>query len=241
MVEQRVNDDRDAAGILCRAGRTQLVAAPAEDLRRLRRVVSPVYAWLRRDPETAQFLHQIDRERSEVKPGGREAIDCDSVGNGTALTPSATSTPLDGTWEVHLSHQEMLALDPDVVPENWGDFVYVFSHGHFVFTQENAQACGWGYGSFAATDDRVEWLFGGGGGYTPTGAVNKPGEDFEFSYRRAGSTLTLGAVQGAISPPGVYLKPWHLLVPRPDPGRLASHCLPPPQALRGLRGTSSSR
>jgi hypothetical protein len=64
----------------------------------------------------------------------------------------------------------------DVVPENYGMWTLVLDRGRFAVTQEDSQACTWGYGTFTIKGNRIEWLFANGGGIAPDNAINKPGE-----------------------------------------------------------------
>jgi hypothetical protein len=74
-------------------------------------------------------------------------------------------------------------------------------------------------------------LFTDGGGITPDGAANKPGELFTFRWSLYRGVLTLYPVNGAVSPPTVTAKPWLRVSTSPSPHFLSSRCPPPAGAL----------
>ena len=87
------------------------------------------------------------------------------------------------------------------MPENYGAWTYVFDRGRFAVTQEDEQACTWGYGTYVVTGDRVTWSFTDGGGISPNNTLNKPGElrlRLEPLPRHAHVT----EIPGKVSPPG---------------------------------------
>jgi hypothetical protein len=121
--------------------------------------------------------------------------------------------------------------DPNVPPENWGTWTFVFDRGHFAITQQNAQACTWGYGTYTVSKRQTTWDFADGGGVAPSGALNKPGEHFVFGWSTYRDTVTLTAVPSAVSPDNFYLQPWHRLNKKPSASYLSKTCGPPAQAL----------
>ena len=123
--------------------------------------------------------------------------------------------------------------DYDYHPENWGRWTYVFDQGRFAITQENRDACTWGYGTFAVDGNRMSWTFTDGGGIAPTGAQNKPGEFFVFGFSAYRDTLTVTPVKGEISPLGFRAKPWRRLATTPTRRFLSKRCPPPAAALQG--------
>jgi hypothetical protein len=123
--------------------------------------------------------------------------------------------------------------DPEPVPENYGDWIFVFTRGRFAITQSYRGSCTWGYGTYAVTGNRVEWRFIDGGGVAPTGALNKPGEDFVFRWNRYRDTLTMRAAPGAISPQNFRVRPWRRIASAPTRSYFAKRCPPPVDALPG--------
>jgi hypothetical protein len=133
------------------------------------------------------------------------------------------------------TEREALRSDPHVAAENWGTWTFVFAKGRFAFTQENRQACTWGYGTYVASDDHVEWTFTDGGGIAPNQATNKPGEDFTFGWSRYRDTMTVTAVgNGDVSPENFLAEPWHRRSASAVVSLLSTRCRPPAQALSGL-------
>jgi hypothetical protein len=121
--------------------------------------------------------------------------------------------------------------DPDVVSENYGDYVFALRAGHFAFTQEYRDSCTWAYGTFSVKGTKLELTFLDGGGVSPHNAMNKPGEFFAFGWSVYRDTLTLTAVDGAISPDNFRLKPWHRSSNAPTAKYLNKKCPPPANAL----------
>jgi len=145
--------------------------------------------------------------------------------------------PLDGVWRFTDTAAELTAAPGtspgDVVPENYGTWTLVLDRGRFAITQEDQQACTWGYGRFTIRGDRIEWLFTDGGGIAPTGATNKPGEFFISGLSLYRGLLTLSPVGGAVSPSNFRVKPWALISVTPSARFLSKRCLPPSGALGG--------
>jgi hypothetical protein len=76
------------------------------------------------------------------------------------FTPGGVPAKVDpnGVYQVTTSPADS-SFDPDPVPENYGAWTYVFDRGRFVVTQEDEQACTWGYGTYVVEGDRVVWSF----------------------------------------------------------------------------------
>jgi hypothetical protein len=123
------------------------------------------------------------------------------------------------------------AAAPEFLAENWGKWVFVFDRGHFAITQENRDACTWGYGTFIVKGHHVEWTFTDGGGTGPNNAFNKPGEFFVFGWSLYRETLTLTPVQGEISPENFRAKPWQRINATPSSRSFSKRCPPPDNAL----------
>jgi TRAP-type C4-dicarboxylate transport system substrate-binding protein len=157
------------------------------------------------------------------------------IGDASSSSTAALATPFDGTYRMVTTEREALRSDPHVAAENWGTWTFVFAKGRFAFTQENRQACTWGYGTYVASDDHVEWTFTDGGGIAPNQATNKPGEDFTFGWSRYRDTMTVTAVgNGDVSPENFLAEPWHRRSASAVVSLLSTRCRPPAQALSGL-------
>jgi TRAP-type C4-dicarboxylate transport system substrate-binding protein len=220
------DNERSDTAILCRRGLRFLTASPA-DLAALRQAVQPVYGLLERDPQTRRYIGQIEAMR--------KGIPAEPV-PGCAQTPRLTGNagPLDGVWRFTTTAADLRAAgapQSDIVPENYGTYTFVFDRGRFAFTQENAQACTWGYGTFMLKGNRMEWLFTNGGGIAPDNAANEPGEFFTFGWSLYRGVLTLSQVKGAVSPNPSVGKPWIRISTTPSGRFLSTRCLPPAGAL----------
>jgi hypothetical protein len=194
----------------------------------LRRAVQPVYDQLERDQQTQRYIRQIEAMRQGISP---------EQPPGCARTPQLTGEAglLDGVWRFTDTAAELQAapgtLAGDVVPENYGTWTLVLDGGRFAVTQEDSQACTWGYGTFAVKGNRMEWLFTDGGGIAPDNAANKPGEFFTYGWSLYRGVLTLSPVPGAVSPSNFMIKPWERIASTPSARFLSRRCLPPAGAL----------
>jgi hypothetical protein len=199
----------------------------AGDVAALRRAFAPVYRRLERDPGTAAAIAAIEALKR------RSALPADTVAScAGSAPPSATATTVfDGVYRMVTSMRRDSKADTDPVPENYGEWIFVFSRGRFAFNQEYGPACTWGYGTYTVAGDRVEWHFTDGGGIAPDGATNKPGEDFAFRWNRFRDTVTLGPAPGAVSPDNFDLRPWRRLATAPTRRYFAKRCPPPANAL----------
>lgn len=150
---------------------------------------------------------------------------------------AVTASPedaLDGVYETDVDRSDLVRAGDavDAVPENLGHYVYVFDRGRFAFSQEDAQACTWGYGDLVVRGKSMIWRFiGGGGPKAPNDAYNKPGETFEFRWSLYRDSLTLSPVPGATSPAPTFVDPWHRVSNQPARSYLGSDCPPPKGAL----------
>jgi TRAP-type C4-dicarboxylate transport system substrate-binding protein len=221
-------DERTDTATLCRRGRLRFVDASPADLAALRRAVQPVYTQLERDPQTRRYIRQIEAMRTGIP--AEPAPGC-----GPATRLGGTADQLDGVYQVTDTAAELRATpgaNPgDVVPENYGAWTLVLDRGHFAITQEDPQACTWGYGSFTVTGNRINWLFTDGGGIAPTNSANKPGESFAFRWSLYRGVLTLSPVEGAVSAFNFRVKPWTRISTNPSARFLSKRCLPPAGAL----------
>jgi TRAP-type C4-dicarboxylate transport system substrate-binding protein len=222
----RASEQTDTT-ILCRRGLRFLTASPA-DLAALRRAVQPVYGQLERDPQTRRAIWQIEAMSTGIP--AEPAPGCAA----TSTPLAGQAGPLDGVWQfTDTAAEEQAAEGPagQVVPENYGMWTLVLDRGRFAITQEDAQACTWGYGTFAVKGNRMQWLFTDGGGIAPDNSSNKPGEFFIFQWSLYRGVLTLSPVAGAVSPPNFMVKPWARISTTPSGRFLSKRCLPPAGAL----------
>jgi TRAP-type C4-dicarboxylate transport system substrate-binding protein len=219
---------KDDAGILCRRGRMAFVEADAAQLAALREAVRPVYARLERNPRNRKFIRAIE--------GIKKGVSREAPPRCAGASASATHgrTPIDGVYEVTTTASDLRAIGApsiDVIPENYGKWIYVFDRGRFAITQEDADACTWGYGKFSVKRQEMAWSFVDGGGYGPNDAYNRPGEFLRFGWSRFRDTLTLTPVKGAVSPHNFRAKPWHLVSATPSRRYFSKRCPPPSEAL----------
>lgn len=117
---------------LCRRG-TRVVAASPADLAGLRAAVRPVYRTLEASPATRAFISQITAMRQAVG-GSPDSLTCASARN--TGQGSRVASPLEGTWQVTYTKQELLAAgaDPTLISlseETWGHFALTFSSGRW--------------------------------------------------------------------------------------------------------------
>lgn len=224
----------DGTTMLCRRGNVRFVRATAAQLAALRTALAPVTTELRRDRTTAAEIDHISALRAGYENAANaEAPVCVATTSGTD-GGSSESTALDGVYTVTTS-----PADGDYVPENWGHWVYLLDRGRLAFTQDNATACTWGYGRYTLRGQQMLWDISGGGGMAPTGAVNKPGEHFVFSWSLYEGVLTLGPVATTTpgkavadnSPSNFRARPWHRLNATPSTAALSRRCPPPPAAF----------
>jgi TRAP-type C4-dicarboxylate transport system substrate-binding protein len=127
-----LGDDTGYLRDLCRRGTKVVTASPA-DLAGLRVAVRPVYLTLEANPATRVFINQITAMRQAIG-GSPDSLTCASARN-TGQSSTAAS-PLEGTWQVTYTKQELLAAgaDPTLIylsEETWGHFTLMFSSGHW--------------------------------------------------------------------------------------------------------------
>jgi hypothetical protein len=123
------------------------------------------------------------------------------------------------------------APEDEVIPENYGTWIFVFDHGRFADTQENGPSCTWGYGTYAVTGAQMVWTFVDGGGLAPNNAYNRSGEVFHYRWSRYRDLLTLSAVPGEISPANFRAVPLRRIGSPPSRASLSKRCPPPAAAL----------
>ena len=183
-----------------------------------------MYRQLRRDPATAAAIESIKRLKYELAEPPAELPKCKPEPD----APSSVKTVIDGVWKMDTDRR---AAGAEGLDENWGRWIYVFDRGRFAITQENPEACTWGYGTFAVDNDQTSWSFTDGGGIAPNGAENKPGEFFVFGFSAYRDTLTVTPVDGEISPLNFRAEPWRRLSGTPSRRHFSKRCPPPAAAL----------
>ena len=131
-------DDR-FIGDLCDEG-ARFTNASNADIRGLREAFAPVYKDLRGNPNTAQFIAEIEALKPRTSnppvaiPDGCTGPAPDSAGPPSVQPKKTTTvTELDGTWEVTFSEKELAdrdGVDPsEIGPELAGTFVMTFDKG----------------------------------------------------------------------------------------------------------------
>lgn len=122
---------------------------------------------------------------------------------------TAQQTPIDGVYEFTTTGKELSAAgSPDVVVENYGEFHWALDGGRFEMTQRNGASDRWTKGTYVVRGDIVEFTVEDFGGVAPTGAHERKGEVFAYTWSLYRDQLTLGPVEGAISPEVFLIKPW---------------------------------
>jgi TRAP-type C4-dicarboxylate transport system substrate-binding protein len=221
------NLEAETSGNICRKGRATFDSATPAELQALRRAVEPVYRDLERDPGTHDAIEAIERLKQQLAEPPAEVPKCERAAEAPA---SGAATEIDGVWRMDTDRP---AAAPDNLAENWGHWIYVFDRGRFAITQENREACKWGYGTFAVDGNRMSWTFRDGGGIAPNNATNRSGEFFVFDFSAYRDTLTVAPVKGEISPLNFRAKPWRRLTDTPSRQYFSKRCPPPAAALRG--------
>jgi TRAP-type transport system periplasmic protein len=221
-------NERTDTEILCRRGLLRFLTASRADIAALRRAVRPVYNQLQRDPQTRRYIRQIEAMGKRIS--AEPAPSCAHVPR-----VAGKADPLDGVWQFTATAADSQAAQGasqgDVVPENYGTYTIVIDRGRFAFTQEDTQACTWGYGTITVKGYEFEWLFTDGGGIAPDDAANKPGEFFTFRWSLYRGVLMVYPVKGAVAPFNFRSKPWIRISTVPSARFLNRRCLPPAGAL----------
>ena len=231
------NDTEDIAN-MCRRDRVKIISATDADTSRLREAFKPVDRWLRTDTTTASYLDRIQTIKSEAgaKVSG-QPIDCAALTHRPASSsnPASAAKAINGNYSLSYTDREMVAggaPGEEVQSENWGDFRLVLDRGRFASTQRNAEACTWNYGTFTFDGKTLELSLAGGGGKAPNGAVNKPGELFDYTVSAYHDSMKWSLAPDAAGPWGWTIKPWHRETSKPSADYLAKQC-PPPAGWKG--------
>jgi hypothetical protein len=229
--------EQEATGILCRRAKVRFDRADEAAVTKLRAAASPVIEDLSKDKNTAAALAEIEAMRNNVSSDAdNEPVPtCDGIAPELAGNAKGVKGPLDGTWTMSETFKDVVAkgAPPDAphVVENYGDWVFLVHRERFAYTQRNGDACTWGYGTWQTKNNGVEWRFVDGGGIAPSGAYTKPGEVHDFTWSLYRDTLTLGPVEGAISPENYFGQPWRRVSSRPKVDRLFAKCQLPDEGV----------
>jgi TRAP-type C4-dicarboxylate transport system substrate-binding protein len=214
-------EDREGIALLCRQHAT-FVSEPATASAELERGVNPVYGALTREPRLRRDLRAIRALKDQTHG------DQPPVCGGSIASSARAPTSVDGVYEMETGVD---AAAPDYMAENYGRWIFVLDGGRFADTQENKDACTWGYGTFRLDAGTMSWTFIAGGGLAPNRAYNKPGEFFRFRLSRYRDALSLARVAGAVSPLNFRARPWHLVSDTPTRRYFSKRCPPPRKAL----------
>ena len=220
-------NDQTAARNLCRGGHTTFATASAADLASLRQAVQPVYAMLDRDPQNRDQIAQIRALAAGV------LAEAPFVCRRPKPAAPMARSPLDGVWQFSttIAQLKTVSTDPtEWIPENVGNTTVVVDRGRFVITQVDPQACTWQYGKIAVHGDVFTLTFINGGGISPNGAYNRPGEYFEYRWSLYNGRLTTGSYHN-VSPSPLRVVPWNRVSTTPTRRYFPTRCPPPAAAL----------
>jgi TRAP-type C4-dicarboxylate transport system substrate-binding protein len=217
----QVNDnERAAVEQLCRSG-VPFVRFPAQSLTAATR---PVYAQLEGDAATKRFLAQIRALDAASDPMPH----CTATEGKHGREASA----LDGNYHMTVSKAQQTRIDGGTpTPENWGDWRLVIDRGRFLWTQNNPDACTWGYGTAVLKGTQMTWEFEDGGGIAPMNANNKAGERFVWKPKLYHDTLALTNVEPA--PEAFGTVRWTRTSDTPSSDVFFKRCEPPAEAQVG--------
>jgi len=185
-------DNASPGDILCNRGLT-VVSATDGDLSQLRQAVQPVYDDLERNAQTRAFIDEITAMRDEI---GNAPDTVSACAGSSEPTKTTAVTPLDGTWEVSFTREELLAASTDPgedIPANYGHFTLKFDRGDFEITA--ATAGGSESGTYLLNGNTLT--------ITVTGGCC-PGEVWSMVWSIYRDQLTL---KGGIPTP-LRVKPW---------------------------------
>ena len=141
---------------------------------------------------------------------------------------------LDGVYRFRVTPADLRAIgtpESDIAA-NYGTTTMILDRGRFAFTQrQGSVSCTWGYGTIVVTSRRVALTFKDGGGRSPSGGFNRPGEHFVYGWKRVNGGLALSAAPGQVSPEPLRAVSWRRLTVAPARSSLDHNCLPPAKAL----------
>jgi TRAP-type C4-dicarboxylate transport system substrate-binding protein len=215
-------------GDLCKEG-ARFANASDADLDGLRDAFAQVYTDLRRDPETAQFIAEIEGLKGgNSTPAVAIPDGCTGPAPGSAAQPSAQSsktttvTDLDGTWEVTFTETELTATDgvdpSEIGPEMAGTFVVTFDRGDITGPAKPGESALGGLTYVVEGDTLTIYAEDASMG----GQVPPPGPAvWKYRWSAYGDTLTfeklggqepgcsLSVSEGMCEPSVFVVKPWH--------------------------------
>jgi TRAP-type transport system periplasmic protein len=209
-----VEAEADSVSDLCTVG-ARFTNASDADIAALRDAFASVYAALQEDPQTAEFISEIEQLKQRTSPGQALVIPEGCTGAAASAPPPSPEgaqpkttevTLLDGVWEVTYSMDEFVAADPDpseVMPENYGHFTVTFRRGIW----EN-QGTGQSpvTGTYAVVGDTITFY----------GSSSDPGAVWSYKWSVYRDTLTFeklggqepGCSLGQCEPTVYVVKPW---------------------------------
>jgi hypothetical protein len=143
-------------------------------------------------------------------PGEGGGLPCLVVwGSHPWVRAAANATPIDGVYEFTTTAEELLAAGSATAElENYGKHRWVLDGGRFEMTQKNGASDRWTKGTYVVREDIVEFTVEDFGGVAPNDAHEKTGEVYTYTWSLYRDQLTLGPVEGAISPENFLAKPW---------------------------------
>jgi hypothetical protein len=223
-----IDGDDGFIGDLCKEG-ARFVNAGHADIAGLRDAFTAVYTDLRRDPETAKFIAEIQGLTGRnATPAVAIPDGCTGPAPATAAQPSVqpsmttTVTALDGTWEVTFTEQEFAAaegVDPsEIGPELAGTFVVTFDRGDITGPAKPGETAPDGLTYVVQGDTFTIYAEDASMG----GAIPPPGPAiWKYRWSKFGDTLTFEKLGGqepgcslsvskGMCEPGIFVvKPWH--------------------------------
>jgi TRAP-type C4-dicarboxylate transport system substrate-binding protein len=223
--------DKEALPVVCHGG--SVADANRSNLAALRAAVRPVYAGIEQDPAGRASIHRIRRTKRAL--GARPDVLSHCRSDRIPASPGKPSA-VDGLYRMTTNEEELAGapgiLPEEVVPENWGEFIFALARGRLAFTTENAKACVWGYGRYSVKGNVLSVLFHPtGGGLAPTGAINMPRQTLRYRWSRYRDLLRLQALRHAFSADIFVINQWRRMGSAHSVRDLNPNCLPPRHAL----------
>ncbi|HEX6653011.1 MAG TPA: TRAP transporter substrate-binding protein DctP [Thermoleophilaceae bacterium] len=223
--------DKEALPVVCRGG--SVADANPSNLAAFRAAVRPVYAALEQDPAGRASIQRIRRTKRELAAPPDVLPHCRS--DRLPASPGKPSA-LDGLYRMTTNKDELARargiLPEDVVPENWGEFIFALARGRLAFTTENALACTWAYGRYSVKGNVISVRFHPrGGGLAPTGAINMPTQTLRYRWSRYRDLLRLQALRHAFGADIFVVHQWRRVGSAHSVRDLSPNCRPPRHAL----------
>ena len=155
-----------------------------------------------------------------------------------AAAEAAAAEPgqLDGVYQFRVTAKDMTAAHADpseMIPPNLGAMVFVFDRGRFADTQVYGSVCTWGYGKVTFTPTTLTLTFADGGGISPKGGFNNPGDQFTYAWSLYHDLLSLKFPPNPVGPvPSPWRAvPWQRVSTTPSASYFPKRCPPPASAL----------